>query len=59
MDYPGFLRALADAGYDGGVAVEVSKLRQVKPGYDPLAAAEQSYRVMAAAFEKAGVRSGR
>ena len=59
MDYPGFLRALADAGYDGGVAVEVSKLRQVKAGYDPLAAAEQSYRVLAAAFEKAGVRSRR
>ena len=59
MDYAGFLRALADAGYDGGVAVEISKLRQVKPGYDPLAAAEQSYRVMAAAFEKAGVKRGR
>jgi sugar phosphate isomerase/epimerase len=59
MDYAGFLRALADAGYDGGVAVEISKLRQVKPGYDPLAAAEQSYRVMAAGFEKAGVKRGR
>ena len=59
MDYPGFLRALADTGYTGGVAVEVSKLRQVKAGYDPLAAAEQSYRVLADAFEKAGVRSGR
>lgn len=54
MDYPGFLRALADAGYDGSVSVEVSKFRQVKPGYDPLAAAETSYRVLAAAFETAG-----
>jgi sugar phosphate isomerase/epimerase len=59
MDYPGFVRALADAGYDGGVAVEISKMRQVKPGYDPLGAAEQSYRVLAAAFAKAGVRSAR
>jgi sugar phosphate isomerase/epimerase len=59
MDYAGFLRALADAGYDGGVAVEISKLRQVKPGYDPLTAAEQSYRVMAAGFAKAGVKRGR
>ena len=58
MDYVGFVRALAEADYDGGVAVEVSKLRQVKPGYDPLAAAEQSYRVLAAAWEKAGVKRG-
>jgi sugar phosphate isomerase/epimerase len=55
MDYPGFLRALADAGYNGSVSVEVSKFRQVKPGYDPLAAAETSYRVLAAAFETAGI----
>jgi sugar phosphate isomerase/epimerase len=55
MDYSGFLRALADAGYDGSVSVEVSKFRQIKPGYDPLAAAETSYRVLAAAFETAGI----
>jgi sugar phosphate isomerase/epimerase len=58
MDYPGFIRALSDAGFSGGVAVEVSKMCQVKPGYDPLAAAEASYRVLAAAFETAGVRRG-
>jgi sugar phosphate isomerase/epimerase len=55
MDYAGFLRALADVGYDGSVSVEVSKFRQVIPGYDPLAAAETSYRVLAAAFAKSTV----
>jgi hypothetical protein len=42
-------------GYDGSVSVEVSKFRQVIPEYDPLAAAETSYRVLAAAFAKSSV----
>jgi sugar phosphate isomerase/epimerase len=58
MDYAGFLRALADAGFDGSVSVEVSKMCQVIPGYDPLAAAAVSYEVLAKAFATAGVRRG-
>ena len=55
MDYAGFLRALAGAGFDGSVSVEVSKFRQVVPGYDPLAAATASYAVLARAFAEAAV----
>ncbi len=58
MDYVGFLKSLSEAGYDGSVSVEVSKFRQAVPGYDPLAAADASYRVLAAAFETAGVARG-
>jgi sugar phosphate isomerase/epimerase len=58
MDYPGFIAALSDHGFTGSVAVEVSKMRQAKPDYDPLAAAEVSYRVLAAAFEAVGVARG-
>ena len=58
MDYAGFLRILAAAGFDGSVSVEISKFRQAVPGYDPLSAAAQSYRVLAAAFESAEVTRG-
>jgi sugar phosphate isomerase/epimerase len=58
MDYPGFIAALAEHGFTGGVAVEISKMCQAKPDYDPLAAAETSYRVLAAAFAAAGVARG-
>jgi hypothetical protein len=34
----------------------VSIMVQRRPGYDPLAAAEQTYRTLASAFEQAGVR---
>lgn len=55
MDYPRFLRALDRAGYDGHVATEISVMVQNRPDYDPLAAAEQSYRVLARAFEEVGL----
>ncbi|MDQ3692054.1 MAG: sugar phosphate isomerase/epimerase [Chloroflexota bacterium] len=55
MDYPRYLRAMARAGYDGHIVVEVSKMVQARPGYDPLAAATRSYRVLAAAFAAAGI----
>jgi len=55
MDYPRYLRAMARAGYAGHVVVEISVMVQRRPGYDPLAAAAQSYRVLAAAFAEAGV----
>lgn len=58
MDYAAFLQSLDRSGYRGSVSVEISKFRQVIPGYDPLAAAAQSYRVLSAAFEQAGVARG-
>lgn len=57
FDYAAFVAAMADAGYEGSIAVEVSVMRQnstTRP-YDPVSAAYQSYRVLADAFEKAGV----
>ena len=42
-------------GYEYYVEVEISFMVQRRPGYDPLAAAEQSYRVLARAFEEAGL----
>jgi sugar phosphate isomerase/epimerase len=55
MDYAGFLRALADAGFDGSVSVEISKMCQAIAGYDPIAAATVSYQILAHAFATAGV----
>lgn len=58
MDYPGFLACLDASGYKGSVSVEISKFRQVV-GYDAADAAIQSYKVLASAFEQAGVSRGR
>ena len=55
MNYPRYLRAMDRAGYDGHIVVEVSKMVQARPDYDPLAAATQSYAVLSAAFAEAGV----
>ena len=55
MDYPRYLRAMADAGYDGHIVVEISLMVQRRPDYDPLAAATRSYRVLSEAFREAGI----
>jgi sugar phosphate isomerase/epimerase len=55
FDYVRYLRALQAAGYDGDVCVEISLRVQRQPGFDPTQAAIQSYRVLAAAFEAAGI----
>jgi sugar phosphate isomerase/epimerase len=55
FDYPTFLNELAQSGYDGSVAVEISVFRQRAPGYDPYDAAARSYAVLAKAFEDAGL----
>ncbi len=56
FDYVRYLKALQAAGYDGAISVEISMMVQRRLGYDPLATAAESYQVVAAAFEKAGVR---
>lgn len=55
MDYPRYLRGMAAAGYTGHIVVEISIMVQRRPGYDPLDAASQSYRVLADAFTNAGI----
>ena len=58
-DYVTILKTLERVGYDHYVEVEISFMVQRRPGYDPLAAAEQSYRVLARAFEAAGLERRR
>jgi inosose dehydratase len=55
-DYGRYLRAMEKAGYTGHITVEISLMVQRRPDYDALAAADQSYRVLAKAFEDAGIQ---
>lgn len=55
FDYPAFLALLAEHGYAGTVSVEISVRRQALPDFDEVAAAELSYRTLAAACEQVGV----
>lgn len=55
FDYVRYLRAMAAAGYDEFITVEISIMVQRRPAYDPLAAAAQSYSVLSRAFEEAGL----
>jgi inosose dehydratase len=55
FDYVAYLRAMREHGYDGYITAEISIMVQRRPGYDPLAAAEQTYRVLAQAFDEAGI----
>ena len=55
MDYPRYLKGMDKAGYQGHIVVEISIMVQRRPSYDPLAAATQSYNVLAKAFTDAGL----
>jgi sugar phosphate isomerase/epimerase len=55
MDYVRYLTAMQRAGYDGHIVVEISLMVQRREDYDALGAASQSYRVLARAFEVAGL----
>ncbi|MBC8078268.1 MAG: sugar phosphate isomerase/epimerase [Chloroflexales bacterium] len=55
FDYVAYLHAMRAAGYDGFITAEISIMVQKRPGYDPFAAAEQTYRVLANAFAQAGL----
>ena len=57
FDYVAYLQAMREHGYDGFITAEVSVMVQRRPNYDPLAAAEQTYRTLARAFEQAGIRA--
>jgi hypothetical protein len=54
-DYVRYLRAMRQASYDGHIVVEISLMVQRRPGYDPIAAASQSYEVLARVFADAGI----
>jgi len=55
FDWVGYLHAMREHGYTGFITAEVAIMVQRRPGYDPLAAAEQTYRTLARAFEQAGI----
>ncbi len=59
MDYVRYLRAMANANYEGHITVEISQRVQRRAGYDPFVAAARSYQVLADAFEVAGVSRAR
>jgi sugar phosphate isomerase/epimerase len=55
FDYVAYLQAMREHGYAGFITAEIAIMVQRRPGYDPLAAAEQTYRTLAQAFEQAGI----
>jgi sugar phosphate isomerase/epimerase len=55
-DYVTYLRELAEGGYRGFITGEISLMVQRKPGYDPIAAAQQTYTTLTRAFLHAGLR---
>lgn len=55
FDYVAFLTQLNALGYAGTVSVEISVRRQALSDFDEVAAAELSYRTLAAAFEQVGI----
>lgn len=56
FDWVGYLHAMRAAGYDEYITAEVSIMVQRRPGYDPLAAAAQTYETLDLAFRQAGMR---
>jgi sugar phosphate isomerase/epimerase len=55
FDYVEYLRLMHEEGYTGHISPEISLMVQRRPNYDVVAAMEQTYRVVADAFEKSGV----
>lgn len=55
FNYVEYLQAMAEAGYAGFIAVEVSVMVQRRPDYDALAHAAFAYRTLDRAFKTAGL----
>lgn len=55
FDYARYLRAMEQAGYTGSVTVEISKMVQNRPNYDPAEVAQRSFATLMAAAQEAGV----
>ncbi|MDP6445292.1 MAG: sugar phosphate isomerase/epimerase [Pirellulaceae bacterium] len=58
IDYHKYLTFVNRRKYRGDMVVEVSGQIHSKPGYDPIAAATDSYRSLAKSFADAGIRRG-
>jgi sugar phosphate isomerase/epimerase len=56
FDLPAYLRLMCDAGWQKPIAFEASVQCQVRPDYDPLAAATDVYRWMRAGWQRARLR---
>jgi sugar phosphate isomerase/epimerase len=55
FDYVEYLTLMHQHGYRGHISAEISLMVQRRPSYDAVAAMEQTYRVVAEAFERSGV----
>ena len=55
FDFVEYLKLMRRAGYDGYITAEVSMQVQGRPDYDPLEAAELTYRTLYSAFREVGI----
>jgi sugar phosphate isomerase/epimerase len=55
FDFTRYLRAMDRAGYQGYITAEVSMMCQRRPDFDPLAAADLTWRTLDRAFTEAGL----
>lgn len=55
FDYVDYMREMDRAGYDGYITGEVSMMVHRRPDYDPVAAAELTYKTLTEAFDRAGI----
>lgn len=55
FDYVDYLKAMQKHGYDGFITAEVSFMVQARKDYDPLAAADLTYKTLSKAFEDTGI----
>ena len=58
FDYVTYLKAMRRHGYTGFISAEISVMVQRREGYDAIAAAQQTYDVLDAAFREAGIDRG-
>jgi len=58
LDTTTYLRAMAEAGWDGFITLEVSMMIWSREDYEPMPAAQFSYDAISTAFRQAGVRRG-
>jgi inosose dehydratase len=58
LDLPAYFRALSDAGWDGYVTLEVSRMIWSRPEYEALPIAQASYDVVVSAMAEGGVFRG-
>ena len=56
FDFVQYLQLMKTAGYDGYITAEVSMQVQGRPDYDPLGAADLTYRTLDNAFREAEIR---